>query len=304
MGERQRVTRADVAGLVGDVCGRGVADLERLSGGSKKGVYRVRLDDGDTVVLYVWADDENYWPAMPPGEPATPLGDASGLDQFEAATAELRAVGARTPEVLFSQRAHGELGADVALVADLPGGTLERLIDRDPGAAAKALAELGEMLTAMAKRRNPRLGKVIDPTDARDAVDVVRDRALRHLAAAANRVPALAAARERIEQHLLSLAAGLAPRTDYGLIHGELGPDHVLIDRAGRPVLVDIEGLLFFDVEWEHAFTRMRFGDAYPPCGCRAWTGTGCGSTRSRSRCRWSRGRSGSPAGTSPIANS
>ncbi|SFF58195.1 hypothetical protein SAMN05216251_12014 [Actinacidiphila alni] len=48
-------------------------------------------------------------------------------------------------------------------------------------------------------------------------------------------------------------------------MHGELGPDHVLVDDRGRPVLIDIEGLMYFDVEWEHAFLRIRFADHYPP---------------------------------------
>jgi hypothetical protein len=48
------------------------------------------------------------------------------------------------------------------------------------------------------------------------------------------------------------------------LIHGELGPDHVLV-AGGRPVLIDIEGVMFFDVEWEHAFLELRFGPHYRP---------------------------------------
>jgi hypothetical protein len=37
----------------------------------------------------------------------------------------------------------------------------------------------------------------------------------------------------------------------------------VLLDDAGRPVLVDIEGLSTFDAEWEHAFLGLRFGRHY-----------------------------------------
>ena len=55
----------------------------------------------------------------------------------------------------------------------------------------------------------------------------------------------------------------MRPRSEYGLIHGELGPDHVLVDGLGQPVLIDIEGLMFFDAEWEHAFLRIRFGEHY-----------------------------------------
>lgn len=42
-------------------------------------------------------------------------------------------------------------------------------------------------------------------------------------------------------------------------MHGELGPDHVRFDVAGEPVLIDIEGVMYFDVEWEHVFLRIRF---------------------------------------------
>jgi hypothetical protein len=37
----------------------------------------------------------------------------------------------------------------------------------------------------------------------------------------------------------------------------------VLVTPSGEPAMVDIEGLTFFDVEWEHAWLQMRFGDAY-----------------------------------------
>jgi hypothetical protein len=46
-----------------------------------------------------------------------------------------------------------------------------------------------------------------------------------------------------------------------GILEGQ--PDHVLIDAQGAPVLIDIEGLMFFDAEWEHAFLRLRFGRHY-----------------------------------------
>lgn len=48
-------------------------------------------------------------------------------------------------------------------------------------------------------------------------------------------------------------------------MHGELGPDHVLVDADGDPVVIDIEGLMYFDVEWEHVFLRIRLHDDYRP---------------------------------------
>jgi aminoglycoside phosphotransferase (APT) family kinase protein len=56
-------------------------------------------------------------------------------------------------------------------------------------------------------------------------------------------------------EHAPSGACGL--RQAAALVHGELGPDHVLLDRRGEPVLIDIEGATYFDVEAEHVWMRM-----------------------------------------------
>lgn len=45
-------------------------------------------------------------------------------------------------------------------------------------------------------------------------------------------------------------------REAYGLVHGELGPDHVLVTPAGEAVVIDFEGLTYFDVEWDDTSSR------------------------------------------------
>ncbi|MGW1786231.1 phosphotransferase, partial [Streptomyces sp. NPDC002143] len=91
------------------------------------------------------------------------------------------------------------------------------------------------------------------------------DRALRDLAEAASRDPRIAGARDRLEERLSRLAAAVRPRARYAVVHGELGPDHVRVDAYGNPVVIDIEGSMYFDVEWEHVFLRIRLHDAYRP---------------------------------------
>lgn len=44
---------------------RTLESLDRLTGGTRKGVYRLTLDDATTAIAYVWTDAENYWPATP-----------------------------------------------------------------------------------------------------------------------------------------------------------------------------------------------------------------------------------------------
>ncbi|MGA8116933.1 MAG: aminoglycoside phosphotransferase family protein [Actinocatenispora sp.] len=262
----------DLAGLLAEhQPGRTLAGVTRLTGGSKKGVYRLTFDDGPTVILYAWNPDENYWPAS--GDPLDdPFSDASGPDLFETSQAALDAAGARPPRLYAFDRTGRHHPADLALVEDVRGGSLETLLDRDSAAAAGPLAVLGASLRAMHATRSPYFGKLafidrgIAPQDRR-AEDVVVDRALRHLATVAARDPRVAAARHDIEALVRTKRAAVAPRREYGLVHGELGADHVLLDDDGRPVIIDIEGLTYFDVEWEHAFLRLRFGAHYSRLG-------------------------------------
>jgi hypothetical protein len=260
----------DLRGLVADQFGadRTLAGLDRLTGGSRKGVYRLRLDDRTTVILYVWAAGENYWPPAPT-VPDDPFTDASGAELFAANHAALTAAGVRTPRLLMLDRDGRHLHDDLALVEDVGAVTLEAVLERDPAAGATPLATLGDALRRMHTTRGPHYGRLAaiargEASQARRTEDIIEDRALGHLEAAAVRDARLAGARERIAGHLRRLRSAVTARQEYGLIHGELGPDHVLVTPSGEPVMIDIEGLTFFDVEWEHAWLQMRFGDAYP----------------------------------------
>ncbi|MCE6997409.1 phosphotransferase [Saccharothrix sp. S26] len=242
----------DLRGVAREAFGpRELVSVERLRGGTKKGVYRLRLADGGSGVAYVWHPDEDFWPDA---HADAQFPHATGLSLFEDAHDRLSAVGVRVPRVLLREPG-GALG-DVAVVEDVRGGTLEESIAREPRRAERVLARLGDAVRAMHAHR-------VDP--AQHGVEhVVLRRALTHLAEAAARVDRIADARERLAELLVTRHAAVVPRSRFGLVHGELGPDHVLVDAdLDEPVLIDIEGVMPFDVEWEHAFLELRFGPHY-----------------------------------------
>lgn len=256
---RVRAGDGELAGVVRDALGGGVrvVAVERVRGGSRKGVYRVRVEGAREagVVVYRWAAGENYWP----GE-----GDG-GADAFLAARQRLAEVGVRVPRVLHADTSRRRYGADVAVVEDLTGGSLEEALAADPAGAAGALTELAGMLGRMHAVRSPAYGTLLALEEGGPPRErPVLENALRDTDEAARRDPRIAAARTALRDLLKELAAAIRPRTAYALIHGELGPDHVLLDGAGHPVLIDIEGARFSDVESEHVFLRLRFGPHYP----------------------------------------
>ncbi|SER44799.1 hypothetical protein SAMN05216188_111205 [Lentzea xinjiangensis] len=243
---------ADLTDIAHAAYGRELRDVARLRGGSKKGVYRLTLDDGTTGIAYVWRSSEGYWPTH---EPDPLFGNASGRDLFLTAHTALSEAGACVPRLVLVDR-------DVVVVEDLGGEFLEELLEH----GTEVLDRFWDDVGAMHSHLSPRYGRpgALQPADAPPVPDVVLRRALGHLAACSDRVPRIAEARDRLETLLWQRHELVEPRGGHALLHGELGPDHVLV-ADGRPVLIDIEGAMFFDVEWEHVFLELRFGPHHRP---------------------------------------
>ncbi|MFE3035417.1 phosphotransferase family protein [Streptomyces canus] len=261
-GTRRHLTHDDLAPLARAATGRALAGVDRLRGGTKKGVYRLTLDDGTTVVAYVWSPDEDYWDAGP-ADPRDPFSAGSGPDVFTAAHDRLIAAGVRTPRLLYADTTR-----DAVVVEDLRGGSLEEALERDPVAGRAALERFADELATLHAQEGPALGKVglVDnggTSSASSAVRRVTEGALRDIEQVAARDTRIAVVREELEESLRRLGAAVRPRARHTLVHGELGPDHVLLDDRGRPALIDIEGLMYFDAEWEHVFLRLRFHERY-----------------------------------------
>lgn len=270
---RQFTDIAVLSGIVREALGSGVdvIGVDRLRGGSKKGVYRVHVrgSRAASVIVYSWADGENFWPSAEGVDAGHPLAPASGLVPFLAAQRTLDRIGVRVPALVLADDSRRRHPADVAVVEDVAGPTLEALLRTDPARASDALSELAAMLGVMHRQRGRRFGRVDvlergDKASGDSCEQVVFERALEDLAEAAERDPRIGSAAAPLRDRLRELAARVTPRTEHRMIHGELGPDHVLVDAQGHPVLIDIEGLMFFDVEWEHVFLQLRFGERYP----------------------------------------
>jgi Phosphotransferase enzyme family len=264
----RKVTREDLAGAARAALGseREIRELTRLAGGTSKGVYRLAMDDGTTVIAYLWADSENYWPQAPnENDAADPFSPGNSIDLFATAHSRLASLGLRVPQIYLLDRDRACCPADIAILEDFPRGDLLALRERDPAAAEPVLARLREALAAMRGCRGRAPGKVsfIDAGGTPRwpaSEEAVLALGLRCIAEATGRDRRIADSRERLTDRLRELAAAVRPRAEHCVVHGELGLDHVLVDADGSPVIIDIENLMYFDVEWEHAHMKVRLG--------------------------------------------
>ncbi len=250
---------------------RRITAVERLLNGTKKGVYRVTLDDATSTIAYVWNADEDYWDGLLPDghdDPSNPFAHASGIEFFVGATRRLAAIGVRSPQLLLADRSRNLYPADIAVAEDVRGGTLQALLERDPVAGRHTLAQLSDMLRRMYAYRAPAFGRVawIDGGGASPDTTCEQaylEHALMNIATAVPRDARAAEGEAMLEEKLRTLHAALEPRAEFGVVHGELCAEHTLVGLDGEPVIIDIEGLMYTDVEVEHCWMRMRFGPHY-----------------------------------------
>jgi hypothetical protein len=264
----RKVTREDLAAATRAAVGsdRKLLEVTRLAGGTTKGVYRLALDDGTSVIAYLWEESENYWPpASNANDAADPFSSGNSIGLFVTARGRLGSLGLRVPEIYLLDRDRAYYPADIAILEDFPGEDLLAFWERDPVAAEPTLARLRAGLAAMRDYRGRAPGKVsfIDaggtpqwPTSE----EAVLALGLRCVAEAAERDRRIADNCERLKARLHELAGAVQPRAEYSVVHGELGLDHVLVDNDGNPVIIDIEDLMYFDVEWEHVHMQVRLG--------------------------------------------
>ncbi|KTD88604.1 hypothetical protein UQ64_04625 [Paenibacillus etheri] len=64
------------------------------------------------------------------------------------------------------------------------------------------------------------------------------------LAYASQHMEKIGSNQSKLLDKLYELESRIQPRKQYGFIHGEMGPDHVLVNDKLEPFLIDIKGLL------------------------------------------------------------
>ena len=82
-----------------DVLGHTVESVQRVAGGTRKGVYRLTMPGGGTKIAYSWADAESFWPHREDdGAHDAPFTAGTGLDLFRASCARSATLGLRSRE--------------------------------------------------------------------------------------------------------------------------------------------------------------------------------------------------------------
>lgn len=254
----------DLQEYVKQVMGNGyiVASVAKMQGGAQKSVYKIECANGFICVMYVWDFANNYFQQEIENE--EPEERSFGGRLLASNNAFLAQLGIRTPALYHLNSDREAYPFDYALVEYVDGERSDRYFDEHPQVQHTVFQRLSDMLGRMHSEVRSSYGKLVSEKAGADPCHrSLMNRALEDLTYASRYIPDIATHRSELADAIQKLEAALVPRRRYGFIHGELGPDHVFVNDKLEPCLIDIEGAHFFDIEYEHSFLELRFGEHY-----------------------------------------
>ncbi len=257
--------KTDLQNYTWKVFGAGyfVSNVSKMHGGAQKVVYKIDFSNGFSCVLYIWDLTLNYFKEEISGDEIHQ--QSYGSHYFELNNTFLTKQGIRTPALYDMNTERCLYPFDYALVEYVDGDNAEAFIHQsDSRDQNKVFLQLGEMISSLHTIKRDQFGKANQSGRTPGKCHLMQmENAKVQLSYASRYVDSFRYNQSKLLDILYELETRIKPRTQYGFIHGELGPDHVLVNDRLEPYLIDIEGAMFFDIEHEHSFLEFRFGDCY-----------------------------------------
>ncbi|WP_277468754.1 MULTISPECIES: phosphotransferase [unclassified Paenibacillus] len=242
-----------------------ISSVPRMHGGAQKVVYKVDCTNGFSCVLYVWDLAMNFFQQEIEQNNINAGSYGSGL--FAASNRFLKEHSIRTPALYDLNNDRTDYKFDYALVEYIDGQKAEAYFSHpNPAVKEHVLQQIGTLVSAMHSIKRNTFGApeqhYNEPNMDQCYLQLLENAKLQ-LAYAVQHIDLINTNKEKLLDKLNELADRIGPRSEYGLIHDELGPDHLLVNEKLEPYLIDIEGVRFFDIEHEHSFLEFRFGEYY-----------------------------------------
>ncbi|SEL79085.1 Phosphotransferase enzyme family protein [Paenibacillus sp. OK003] len=240
-----------------------VSNVTKMHGGAQKVVYKVDCTNGFSSVLYVWDLAMNYFKEEIENNNIN--AKSFGSELFELNNRYFIEHSIRTPALYDLNKERDRYTFDYALVEYVAGQKAEAYFNHtDSGVKERVFQQLGEMITDMHANERKIYGKPNHNENNTGPCHLLQlENAKLQLSYAAGHIGGIRENQNKLLDTLYELESRIQPRNEYGFIHGELGPDHILVNDRLEPYLIDIEGAEFFDIEHEHSFLEFRFGDFY-----------------------------------------
>lgn len=235
--------------------------LVRLYGGAQKGTYKITCKNQFEFILHIWDESVSYFDHV-----------SNDNDTFTSNSAVLFMKNQKllkdnnisTPEIYYVDLSKESYEFEFAFVEYIEGSDLETLLYRDGKNCEDIMLDLRENISRMHMIQNNHPGDLLNAKEDDFLCEkYVQQQISKNLEYLFDHFEPVRG-RETEVLHMNQLLYGsIETRRTYSLIHWELGPNHVMVNKKDQAYLIDIEGMKYFDLEYEHSFLELRFGEYY-----------------------------------------
>lgn len=231
--------------------------MTRILGGAQKHTYLAETENGFCFVIYIWDKSTSYFTY----DEKEDIFSSSSSQLFELNNNLMLQHNVLTPKLYFMDRSKGEQDYDYAFAEYIDGTDMDDIITNHEDRLPTVLRSLKTSITSLHKIKNDFVGQLNRMQTGEFDVLVhslkVAQKNIDYLKAADGGNKKLYM---RVWDKLQELSKNMEKRQAYTFIHGELGPNHVLVDKCDNAYLIDIEGGKYCDLEEEASFLNIRFG--------------------------------------------
>ena len=230
--------------------------MERILGGAQKYTYLAKCTNGFKFIIYQWDKSTTYFE----NNDESALFCSSSANLFESNNELMRKHGVLTPELFYMDKSRSECDYEYAFVEYINGYDVDYIMEKEPERMDAVLKSLSNSIDRLHNIKNDAVGQVgrmqgADFNLIEFELEDIHQNSM-YLQKNDNQY---ADVYVQVEAKARECAQNLESRNEYTFIHGELGPNHVIVDKDNNAYLIDIEGAKFYDVEEELSFLDMRF---------------------------------------------
>lgn len=231
--------------------------MTRILGGAQKHTYLAETESGFCFIIYIWDKRTSYFTYNEKED----IFSSSSSQLFELNNNLMIQHNVLAPKLYFMDRSKKEKDYEYAFAEYIDGNDMDDIISRYSERLPKALDSLKVSITNLHKIKSEFAGQLnrmqagefdilsYSFGSAQKNVDYLKE------VDDSNRRLYL-----EVSDKLHELKQDLQKRREYTFIHGELGPNHVMVDKYDNAYLIDIEGGKYCDLEEEASFLKIRFG--------------------------------------------
>jgi len=262
---RLAVSQDEIAACIRSLTGieADIGSVEEIKGGTRKKVLRVRCRKPEEIfLLYVWHNENRYFTDVKGGGEQY-MFDLRAPDLYAKNTEFLNDAGIRVPKILG--RGTLRSGHDYAFVEHIGGGSCLQYAAARPADEKKTLlARINELFRSLHSHQRAYPGLLTDPPGRPTwSVESVLFKLRHDVELLARWHKEIKAVKQGILDALEHRRMSVPDRSHYSLVHGEAGPEHILVDQTGNPYLIDVDSVHYSDIESDHASLELLFGEDY-----------------------------------------